>query len=146
MKLTKASKLYDEETIHQYNEEYEIDFFELGMELRRSHKWKKAVPFLLKSTTYQQPSAEKFFFLAATLDHLGEESRAIEYYRTALELGLSDEQTVKALTWLASSYSKTGDKASAIECIESAISLGGYEPKIEFINIAYRVYCRTNSK
>lgn len=59
-------------------------------------------------------------------------SDAIPAYGKAIELGLPRRQLVRALTWLASSLSKTGESTAALACIKRAGTLGGYRPRVEY--------------
>ena len=74
------------------------------------------------------------------------EAEAIPRYERALTLGLPPEETAKAWTWLASSYSKTARHEDALRAADEAAALDGYEPKAEFDKIVASVRRRSRRR
>ena len=113
------------------------------MRLRDRHRWKAAAAEFARLVEEQPTNAEAHFWLAVSLDNRGEERAAVPAYRRALALGLPSPLQERALSWLASSLSKTGAHAEAIESISNAELAGGYEPREEYERIQRSIWRRS---
>jgi len=106
-----------------------------GIELRKSHRWKAAVRAFEAAVSADPGSADGWYWLAVTRDRRGEELNAIPAYEEAIRLGLDQQRLGRAWTWLASSLSKTGRPADALDCLAYAAAVGGYRPRTEYARV-----------
>ena len=113
--------------------------FEKGMALREKRRLKAAVEAFERAVAEDPANAQAWFWLAATRDNRALEAEAIPAYERALDLGLNDTDAPKAWTWLASSYSKTGQCPEALNALGHAEATGGYEPRGDFERVAKAV-------
>ena len=122
-----------------------VEAFTQGMALRSRRRLKAAVASLTEAVRADPGFAEAWLWLGATLDNRAQETEAIPAYEKAISLGLDRTDRVKALTWLASSYSKTGNCGAAMKILAEAEASGGYEPIDEFDRISRSVRRRCRS-
>ena len=115
------------------------ELFETGLRLRKLHQWKKAAMVFNQVTVMKPDWSEAWFWEAVSLDNRGNEREAIPCYLRAIQSGLKGDLLGKALTWLASSYSKTDELEDASRYLNEAITHGGYEPQDEFLGIAKEI-------
>ena len=87
-------------------------------------------------------SADGWYWLAVTRDNRGDELSAIPAYEQAIRLGLDQQRPGRAWTWLASSLSKTGRPADALDCLAHAAEMGGYRPHTEHARVRHDVQQR----
>ncbi|MEA4812264.1 MAG: tetratricopeptide repeat protein [Anaerolineaceae bacterium] len=93
-----------------------------AIQLRKDKKYNESSE-LLKQLVDQNPeSAELNYQFACSLDILGQEKNAIEYYKKAIALGLDGDDLLRAFVGLGSSYRTIGEYEKSKEILSAGLN------------------------
>lgn len=88
---------------------------------REAGRLEEARTLAFRSVTEHPDDAQAHLQCAWTLDRLGDEAAAVDYYRRAIALGLDDDDARSALLGLGSTLRALGRYDEAVETLEGAV-------------------------
>ncbi len=100
---------------------------------KRTRRTLIALEAKLEQARSREERTDAHFQLALFHDNNSREAAAVPHYRAALRLGLKGEQRAQALTWLASSFYKTGQSAEAKSCAAQALRVTSDASLLKFL-------------